>query len=238
MTARAPAATQTPSARGPVWFLVNALVAWTGVVLQLILSAGGFYPSTETVPSQLGYANAAGAAGAFGRIADYASYFTIWSNVVVAVVVTLLALRPGRDGPVLRVLRLDSLLMIVITGLVYAVILAPTAKNVGWQVVGNFFVHQATPIVTILVWVVAGPRGWIRWSTIAPAMILPVVWVAYTLVRGTVITGYPYPFIDVVRHGYGQVLVNVVTIAALGVLIAVILLGVDRLLSRFVRARS
>jgi hypothetical protein len=237
MTAAATStATRVQQARGRVWFLVNAVVAWIGLVLQLVLSAGGFYPSTETVPSQTGYANALGAAGAFGRIVDYASYFTIWSNIVVAVVLTLLALQPGRDSPTLRVLRLDSLIMITITGLVYAVVLAPTATNVGWQIPGNFFVHQATPALTIVVWLVVGPRGWIRWSTIAPAMILPLVWVAYTLVRGAVISGYPYPFIDVVRHGYGQVLINVVGVAVLGVLIAAILLGVDRLLSRRVRS--
>jgi hypothetical protein len=234
--ATASTTTGVQRARGRVWFLVNATVAWIGLVLQLVLSAGGFYPSTDTVPSQTGYANALGAAGAFGRIVDYASYFTIWSNIVVAVVLTLLALQPGRDSPTLRVLRLDSLLMITITGLVYAVVLAPTATNVGWQIIGNFFVHQATPVLTIVVWLVVGPRGWIRWSTIAPAMILPLVWVAYTLVRGGVISGYPYPFIDVVRHGYGQVLINVVGVAVLGVVIAAILLGVDRLLSRRVRS--
>lgn len=229
------ATARTRSTRAGAWYLVNAVVAWIGVTLQLVLSAGGLYPSAETVPSQTGYANALGAAGSFGRIVDYASYFTIWSNVVVAVVMTLLAVRPGRDSPLLRVLRLDSLLMITITGLVYAVVLAPTAHNVGWQVVGNFFVHQATPVLTLLVWVVAGPRGWIRWSTIAPAMVLPLVWVAYTLARGAVISGYPYPFIDVIRHGYGQVLLNVAAIVVLGLVITAIFLGVDRLLSRHSR---
>jgi hypothetical protein len=230
MTSTSPAARRTSAARGRPWFVGNAVVAWTGVLLQLVLSAGGFYPSGETVPSQLGYANAAGLAGALGRVIDYASYFTILSNIVVAVVVTVLARHPGRDTPLLRVLRLDSLLMIVITGLVYAVVLAPTAHNTGWQVVGNFFVHQATPVLTVVVWLVVGPRGWIRWSTIPLAMILPLVWLAYTLTRGVVIGGYPYPFLDVVRHGYGQVAINVLGVLVLGVVVAVILLGVDRLL--------
>ena len=50
--------------------------------------------------------------------------------------------------------------------------------------------------------------------------------------RGAVIGAYPYPFIDVVRLGYGQVLLNVLAIAVLGVVIGTALLGIDRLLSR------
>ncbi|HET8969819.1 MAG TPA: Pr6Pr family membrane protein [Candidatus Nanopelagicales bacterium] len=224
-------------ARG--WFACNAAVAWIGVLLQLVLSIGGFYPSTQSVPSAVGYANLDGAAGAFGRVADNLSYFTIWSNIVVAVVLTVLALRPGADSPLLRVLRLDTLLMITITGLVYAVVLAPGAEPLqGWQVAGNFFVHQATPVVTVVVWLVVGPRGWIRWSTIPSALILPIVWLVYTLIRGAVIDAYPYGFLDVIRHGYGTVLLNVVGVLVLGLLVCAVLLAVDRWLTRGRRDRD
>ncbi len=229
----APASSLPPkvaSRRG--WFAANAAVAWFGLLAQFTLSAGGFYPTTSTVLSQLGPGNPAGAAGALPRIIDFLSYFTIWSNIIVAVVLTVLARTPTRDTPLLRVLRLDALLMIVITGLVYAVVLAPTISLRGWEVLANAFIHILTPIVTVVVWVVAGPRGWIRWSTIATAMILPVVWLAYTLLRGAVIGAYPYPFIDVVRLGYGQVAVNIVGVAVLGIVLGSALLGIDRLLVR------
>ena len=197
-----------------------------------MLSAGGIYPSTQTVPSQFGYANATGLAGAVGRTLDFFSYFTIWSNIVVAVVATLLAIDPARDSRLLRVLRLDALLMITITGIVYAVVLAPNAHLTGWQVPANSLLHQITPLVTVVVWLVVGPRGWIAWRTVPESLVLPVVWIVFTLVRGAVIGAYPYPFIDVVKLGYGHVLVNLVVIAVIGVVIAVVLLGVDRLLSR------
>ena len=51
------------------------------------------------------------------------------------------------------------------------------------------------------------------------AMILPLVWLAYTLVRGVVIGAYPYPFIDVVRLGYGQVAINVGAIVVFAVVL-------------------
>jgi len=220
------------SMRARPWHAVNAAVAWLGLGMQLVLSAGGVYPPTQTVPSQLGFDNAAGFAGAVGRTLDLLSYFTIWSNIVVAVVATVLALHPERDSRLLRVLRLDALLMITVTGLVYAVLLAGTAKLTGWQIPANSLLHQVTPVVTIVVWLVVGPRRWIAWRTIPEALVLPLVWIAYTLLRGAVIGAYPYPFIDVVRLGYGQVLVNVLAIAVLGVVIGAALLGIDRLLSR------
>jgi hypothetical protein len=229
----ASAVVDAPRARtARAWFTVNAVVAWLGLAIQFVLSASGMYPPTEKVISQLGAGNPEGAAGALPRIVDFFSYFTIWSNIVVALVLTVLAANPRRDTPALRVLRLDALIMIAITGIVYAVVLAPTATLRGWEVLANAFIHILTPVVTIVVWLVAGPRGWIGWSTIAKAMILPLVWLAYTLVRGAVIGAYPYPFVDVVRLGYGQVAVNVVAIVVFAVVLGAIMLGIDRLLTR------
>jgi hypothetical protein len=214
------------------WFAVSAVVAWLGLAIDLLITALGVYPDETTVTSRLGPGNADGAAGAIGRVLDFASYFTTWSNVVVAVVATVLALDARRDTSALRVLRLDSLMMITITGLVYAVVLAPEAHNRGWELVSNFFVHQLTPVLTLVVWLVVGPRGWIRWATIPAALLLPIAWLAWTLLRGAVIGAYPYPFLDVVDLGYRQVLVNVAAITAFGVVIGALLMGIDALLSR------
>ena len=232
MTHAAPVVDPPRQRTGRAWFSINAVVAWFGLGVQFVISATGMYPPTETVLSQLGAGNPAGAAGALPRIIDFFSYFTIWSNILVALVLTALAANPRRDSPALRVLRLDAVLMIAITGIVYAVVLAPTAELRGWEVLANAFIHILTPLVTVVVWLVAGPRRWIRWSTIAKAMILPLVWLAYTLVRGAVIGAYPYPFVDVVALGYGQVAINVVAIVVFATVLGAILLGVDRLLSR------
>ena len=225
---RLPKTTTSTAGWRQVLFAINAVVAWLGIIASIVLSGGGFYPGDVTIPSQLGYANP----GAFSRLADSFSYFTIWSNIVVAIVLTVLALRPTYDTPLFRILRLDSVLMITVTGLVYAVVLAPDANLQGWEYLSNTLIHIATPLITLTVWAIVGPRGWIRWSTIGFALILPLVWVTYTLIRGAVIGGYPYPFIDVVRHGYGTVLINVAAITVLGLLLCAVALGIDRLLLR------
>ncbi|MFN8169398.1 MAG: Pr6Pr family membrane protein [Candidatus Nanopelagicales bacterium] len=226
--------TRAPSA-GRLLFAVNAVVAWFGLAMQLVISASGIYPSTGTVLSQLGPGNPLGAAGLVPRVLDFFSYFTIWSNIIVAVVLTMLARQPARDTPRFRVLRLDSLLMITITGLVYAVVLAPNAKLEGWNIPANALLHIITPALTVLVWLIAGPRGWIAWPTIAKSLVIPIVWVVYTLLRGAVIGAYPYPFVDVVKLGYGQVMLNILGVAVLGVVIGAILKGIDALLGRLRR---
>lgn len=232
MTATAESTTPTrvsPWAR-PL-FGINALVAWAGCGLQFFLSAWGVYPNTNTVPSLLGNDTQ----GALGRIFDYFTYFTILSNILVAVILTMLFLNPLRDGKVFRVLRLDTVLMITVTGVVYNLVLAADSKNVGWQVVANSLEHQITPILTVLVWLIVGPRGWVNLRTIAWAFALPIGWLVYALIRGAIIGAYPYPFLDVVRFGYGTVFINVLGIIVFALVILLILWGVDKAITRLTR---
>lgn len=220
------------------WLLVNAVVAWVGLAVQLTISATGMYPSTATKPSQYGYGNLPGVEGLVGRLVDFLSYFTIWSNIAVAVVMTLLALDARRDSPALRAVRLSALLMISITGLVYGVILSGVVTLRGWEYLANFFIHQAVPLLTVVVFVVAGPRGWIDRRVLLGSFVLPIVWLVYALIRGVVIGAYPYFFIDVATLGYGTVMLNLAGVLALGLVIALVLWWVDRWLVRRGAART
>jgi hypothetical protein len=218
------------------WFTVTAVVAWAGVLLQAILTIGDVYPAVDVEPGEIDYVQAEGLLGVIGRAIDYISYFTIVSNILVAVVVTALALDPARDSRLWRVLRLSSLIMIVVTGIVYAVLLAPDAVNTGWQVPANQLVHIWTPILTVLGWLVVGPRGWIDLRTLLLALVIPLLWIGYTLLRGVAIEAYPYNFINVINLGYGTALQNVAGVLVFGLVVAAVFWGLDLLLLRL-RAR-
>lgn len=232
--APAPSAASSPLDRPWVRpaFAVNAVVAWTGVALQAWITVANVYPATGGKPGEIDYHNADGLLGTLGHLFDLVTFFTTWSNVLVAVVVTALALDPHRDSPLWRVLRLSSLLMIVITAAVYAVILGPGAVNVGWQVPTNALLHQVTPALTVLVWLLVGPRGWIRWATVAWSLVIPLVWVAWVLVRGAVIDAYPYGFISVHSLGYATALRNIAGVLVVALVVATVLYGTDALLGR------
>lgn len=211
-----------------ILFGVNGLVAGFGALFSFTLTVLGTYPSENTNPTALGFADQ----GLLGRVFDYFTYFTLWSNILVAIVMLMLFARPDRDSFWFRVLRLDSVLMIVVTGIIYNVVLAATAKNQGLEVWTNFFLHVLTPLLTFVVWLIAGPRGWISWRIIAASLILPIIWLVFALVRGAFIGAYPYGFLDVATYGYGTVLTNVAGIVAFAIVLCLILWGIDWVIRR------
>ena len=86
------------------------------------------------------------------------------------------------------------------------------------------------PILTLLVWLLAGPRGLLTARTIAPALVLPLVWAVVALVRGAVVGAYPYPFLDVAKNGLASVLAFIAVILVVAVVLAFGLLALDRVL--------
>jgi hypothetical protein len=136
------------------------------------------------------------------------SYFTIESNILAAVSTGMLALRPRRDGRLFRVLRLDALFGITITGIVYAVLLAPQHDPHGINAATNAGLHYVVPAMAVLGWLVFGPRPRIDESTLLLALIWPALYIGYTLAHGAASDWYPYPFIDAAQLGYATALRN------------------------------
>ena len=222
---------------------LNAVIAWAAVVVSLVLNITGYYlDQPAESPTILGGVPG-GQDSVLERLLDWSTYFTILSNMTVAIVVTVLLARPAwfvqptRGGFAWRTLRLDSVMMIVITSIVFNLLLATGGKT-GWDAVSNSLLHVITPAVTALVWLAAGPRGLIRWSTIWAALILPLAWAAYALVRGSIIGAYPYPFLDVAANGLPSVLVFIGVICAFAIVLSAVMLGIDALLRRVLPARQ
>ena len=230
MTTAVPAPPATATVRR--WFIVNAVVAWLGLTVQLVVTALGLYPNTDGDRHLFGPGNMLGAAGALGRVLDFLSYFTIWSNIVVAVTVTMLALQPRRDDQLMRVLRLSALLMITVTGLIYAIVLAPTNNPQGWAFVADRLLHMVTPLLTVIVFVAVGPRRWFSLRIVELSLIVPTIWLSFALARGAVIDAWPYPFMIAATLGYPRVLANIVGVLVVALVVATLLWGIDRLLSR------
>ena len=210
------------------WFGLNAAVAWIAVVVCFAVTVW-VPPDPRTVPTLLGYDMTQSTLSA---VIDSASYFTVLSNVVVAVVMTLFWRQPGWTGRWAGALRLDALVMITVTGLVYAIVLAPISTATGWNYFSTVLLHYVVPPLTVLVWLVAGPRRLMRFDQIGLMMVIPVVWLAYTLVRGQVIGAYPYPFVDVAAKGWATVTINIIGIVVGALVLAAAFIGVDRVLSR------
>ncbi len=213
-------------------YAVNAVVAWAGIALNFVLSALGLYGDTNRpdTPTLYGFSYPDGIPGALNRLGDTLSYFTIWSNLVVAIAVTLLALNPRRDGTWMRIVRLDALLMITVTAIVYAVVVAPAITVTGWEHISNPWVHIVTPLLTLGVWVLAGPRGWISRRIVIGSLLIPVIWIVFMLIRGEISGVYPYGFCNVAALGYPQVFLNLILIVVFTLVLAAIFAGIEKLL--------
>jgi hypothetical protein len=138
------------------------------------------------------------------------SFFTVQSNILVALTALMLARDPGNDGRAWRVLRLDALIGISVTGVVYSTVLAGTQHLTGWAAVTDTVFHYVAPIAAVAGWLVFGPRPRIDGRSLALAW--PLAYFGYTLLHGHYARWYPYPFVDVLTHGYGTVLLNALVV--------------------------
>jgi len=85
----------------------------------------------------------------------------------------------------------------------------------------------------VLGWVLFGPRRRTGWRVVLLSVVFPVLWLAFTLVRGPLVGGFwPYPFVDVDKLGWAQVLLNCSGVAVLFLGLAAVAHLADGLLSR------
>lgn len=212
-------------------FGLNALSAWLGFGMSFVIEL--FYLEPYVSPSASLYGgHAEGWPGAFNRIVDLLSYFTIWSQIVVGVIMTLLFLNPARDGKAFRVFRIDSVLMITVTGIVYNILIGPKFPPQGLNVYSSFLEHTLTPLLTVVIFVVAGPRGWFTRKSVLVGLYLPIAYIFYALLRGAIIHQYPYDFMDVVTYGYVSVIITVLVILVAALLMLVGFWALDARLNR------
>ncbi|MFN8108489.1 MAG: Pr6Pr family membrane protein [Thermoleophilia bacterium] len=138
---------------------------------------------------------------------NFFSFFTIQSNVLAVLALAAAALVPGPDrGWLFDVLRTAATLYIAITGVVFALLLAGLQEQlqttIPWV---DDIVHRVVPAAVVLDWLIDPPRHRIGWRTGLWWLAYPMAWFAYTLIRGSVVGWYPYPFVDVSHLGYGGV---------------------------------
>lgn len=162
---------------------------------------------------------------------NFFSFFTILSNTLTVIVLVLAALwfltnrTPGRSSPVWLETALAAVsTYMIVTGIVYNTLLRSVELPQGSEAIGwsNEILHLIAPIFMLLDLFVGPERRRLPWSGLVTIVFLPVVWVAYTLIRGPLVqnpaTGapfwYPYPFLDPNGPGgWPSVLVYIVGIA-------------------------
>ena len=147
---------------------------------------------------------------------NFFSFFTIQSNILAATMLVLASLvRRDERSLLFDIARGAATFYIAITGVVFALLLSGLQEELdthnGFV---NFVVHYLIPVVVVLDWLIDPPRHRLGPRLALTWLAYPFVWFAYTLIRGSQTDWYPYPFVDVGRHGYDGVLLRAVVFLA------------------------
>lgn len=155
-----------------------------------------------------------------GEIARFLSYFTNQSAAAYAVLMLLGA------GTAWRLRWWDDLrgavaFAMVMTGIVYAALVAPPGElgrwDIGWT---GIVLHRLAPLAALLDWVLTPVRSTPTWRRPLRWLVYPVVFLVLTWIRGAVTGWYPYTFLDPGVGGWDRVAVT-----TLGVLLAFLLVA-------------
>ncbi|HEV7453765.1 MAG TPA: Pr6Pr family membrane protein, partial [Candidatus Saccharimonadales bacterium] len=141
---------------------------------------------------------------------NFLSFFTIESNILAAIV--LLAAGSfalcGKQSARLDMLRGAAFLYMTITGIVYTLLLSGQEESlqtaIPWV---NSVVHYIMPAVVFADWFITPPVKRISFKAACFWLIFPILYLAYSLIRGPIVQWYPYPFLDPAGHGYGGIAV-------------------------------
>jgi hypothetical protein len=200
------------------WHLLTFLLVTFALVFQLILVFRGDRVLDEV-----------DSPGTPELVRRYFFYFTVQANIAVAWCTYLLARGQEQDSRFFRVLRLDAVLGIAVTGVVHWFFLRPIMHLEGASYLADKLLHVASPLLAVIGWLVFGPRGLLRRSDVPPALVWPIAWLVVILATAPLFDDwYPYPFLDVVEHGWGVVLLNSLAITALFLAIAYGMVRLDR----------
>ena len=194
-----------------------AVLGWTALVLQAWIS----------VTRHIALGNGA----AYG-VMMYTGYFTILTNALCAAVATAVALG-ARASPALQALRRPAFITaaavsILLVGVIYHLLLRAIHHPVGLEYACNIALHYLVPPLFVSFWWLAVPRGVLVWRDLWLAFAFPAAYAVYVLARGEIAGVYPYPFFDVTKLGYSDVLRNAVGLSGVFVATGLTMLALKR----------
>ena len=150
-------------------------------------------------------------------VANFFSFFTIQSNVIAAFV--LLAVGIGtltrqKANPQFAFIRGGATLYMVMTGIIFALLLAGLQQSlqttIPWV---NTVLHYTMPIVILVDWLLYPPKFTFSFRYTILWLTYPIVYLLYSLIRGEFTNWYPYPFINPLLSGWASVIVMCIIIS-------------------------
>ncbi len=139
---------------------------------------------------------------------NFFSYFTNLSNLLAAAALLfggwqLLSRR--EPTPATDLLRGEAAICMTVVGIVFAILLRDVdlGSLLPWV---NAMLHYVMPLAMVAEWLRWPPRAKLGAQQLPLLLLLPVLYLVYTLARGAAVGWYPYPFLNpAIVGGYAGV---------------------------------
>jgi hypothetical protein len=207
-----------------VFALVAIAVGLVGLGINFQLIMSGMWSVTETgAPPR-------GPAGTFVYFWSFFTHLTnLWLLLCYVSELTGWKWLGWLRHPVGRASMAGSITLVMVF---YHFMLAPNYHFEGGLLVSNILMHYLAPLLYLVWWAALSGHGALRLRDV-PTMLLPgILYLVYSLVRGAIVSEYPYDIIDVTKVGYGGVAIGAGILIVLVAIFCVVLVGLDRLLGR------
>ena len=151
-------------------------------------------------------------------IVNFFSYFTNLSNIFALVILLLSAIfliQRRESTATFDLFRGASVVGMALVGIVFGTLL--TGEDLGFLLPWvNFVLHYLMPVVMVLDWLYQPPNTRLAFARTWLWLIFPFLYVVYSLIRGSLVGFYPYPFFNPTKSGgYGGVALYCVAILIL-----------------------
>lgn len=204
---------------------MKSIATWIGLVIGLGALILQF---VLAIPLRMGNGD-----NLIGALIYFFTFFTILTNIML-VLIYASDLWP-REGlrwwrsPVTRGMMTAAMILVC---LFYHFFLASTWNPQGWAKVADISLHYVTPIFYVAWWVLFAWHGKLKFGDIPVMLIPPAVWLVWAMLRGAVISEYPYPILEAHKLGYGPVTINILIVLAALTLLCAVIVAIDKALTR------
>lgn len=203
-------------------FLAEKLIVRLGLILGIAALVLQFQ---ITIPASMDAGRSLGLSIVF-----YFSFFTILTNIsLVLIYAARLFTKTAWLKPFAQPwVRATAAAAITLVMVFYHFVLAQLWQPQGLFWLADVTLHYATPLI-YLAWFAGFARsGTLAFQKIPTMLMPPIIYLAYTFVRGAIVGEYPYPILDVTQHGYAGVLMNSLLLLTALVILNAIAVLVDR----------
>lgn len=205
------------STSSKIYLFILTLIAWFALGLQFGLSLARFNGNI------------------LATFELYLSFFTILTNILVAVCcIFMLSWNQTRWGIFFNKASTATAIAtyILVVGLIYNVALRGLVSQKGWDRVADELLHVATPVLFLVFWFVFVNKRQLAYKNALNWLAYPLAYVVFIIIRGYLIQKYPYPFIDAVKIGYPNALLNTAIILIIFYLLSLLFIFISKQISK------